>query len=97
MAKHECSREDIETIKEDIGEIKIVLAKQSVILDTHISRSERLEALVETQRSQWTELLDRSDKAAEQNRKFTIKLLTGIGVFVGVVIPLIVALLDAMK
>lgn len=89
--------EEISEIKADISDIKVTLTKQSVILDTHIARSERLETLVESQRQQWNEILERSDKAAEQNRKFTIKLLAGIGTFVGIVIPLIVTLLNALK
>lgn len=88
MAKHECNQEDsIETIKEDIGEIKVILTKQEGILSEHIRRTEALEKIVNNN----AEMFDRFERMDNKNKAFVYKVL--IGAIVGGLLPFLLKLL----
>jgi len=83
-------------MEERLTQIEARLQQYNELLAHHIRRTELLEEYVKRNDVNWRDMADRIETVQSRNQKFTIKLLAGVGTFVGIFIPLFIKLLGAL-
>lgn len=84
---------ELTELERELQEIKENLKLYNQLLDTHIKRTDALELYIKDNDENWKNTVDRLEKFQENQQAFTLKMLAGIGTFIGVLIPLMLQLL----